>query len=101
MMSLPVWLPGPMFLPGRFCPGGICPGGLYRGGLPSGIRKAGGTHLTGMLPSLMIINLFQVMKQPVLKTGLSNGTSNSTGTLNTVSDIVIFWFSMLSNEESN
>ena len=27
------------------------------------------------------------MKQPVLATGLSNGTSNSTGTLNTVSDI--------------
>ena len=41
MMSLPVWLPGPMFLPGVFVPGlmfflgvsdqrGLCPGGLYR-----------------------------------------------------------------------
>ena len=38
MMSLPVWLPGPMFLlgvslsvlmflPGDLCPGGLCPGG--------------------------------------------------------------------------
>ena len=37
MMSLPVWLPGPMFLlgvsvsavmflPGDLCPGGLCPG---------------------------------------------------------------------------
>ena len=80
-----------MFLPGSFCPGGgyLSRGSLSGGGgsLPSGIRKAGGTHPTGMLPSLKKINLFQVMKQPVLATGLSNGTSNSTSTLNTVSDI--------------
>ena len=49
MMSLPVWLIGPMFLPGvsvsgpMFVPGGggLCPSGLCQ-------RKAGGTHPTGM-----------------------------------------------------
>ena len=33
MMSLPVWLPGPMFLPSRFCPGG---GGVFVQGVSVG-----------------------------------------------------------------
>ena len=41
MMSLTVWLPGPMFLPGAgFCPGGLCPGDgvSVQGGLcPEGV----------------------------------------------------------------
>ena len=49
MMSLPVWLTGPMFLPGvsvsgpMFVPGGggLCPRGLCQ-------RRAGGKHPTGM-----------------------------------------------------
>ena len=49
MMPLPVWLTGPMFLPGvsvsgpMFVPGGggLCPRGLCQ-------RRAGGTHPTGM-----------------------------------------------------
>ena len=65
MMSLPVWLHGPMFLPGVFVPGlmfflgvsvlgvsdqrGLCPGGLYRETPHPPIRKAGGRHPTGML----------------------------------------------------
>ena len=100
MVSLPVWLSGPMFLlgaslslvpcsffcpgkslyggslcrglcpgevsiQGRLCPGGDCPGSLCLGvsvqgkgvsvqggvsiGTPPRIRKAGGTHPTGML----------------------------------------------------
>ena len=65
MMSLPVWLPGPMFLLGGvsvqrglclgcvsvhrgLCLGGVlCPGDLCLG--VSEIRKVGGTHPTGML----------------------------------------------------
>ena len=45
MMSLLVWLPCPMFLLGGGLSGGegLCPGGL----LPR-IRKADGTHPTGM-----------------------------------------------------
>ena len=42
MMSFPVWLTCPMFLPGglclwRLCPGGLCPGGLCPGGLCPGV----------------------------------------------------------------
>ena len=70
MMSLPVWLPGPMlllgvsvpgvmFLLGGLCSGGpspegglsegdLCPGGGVSVGRP-GIRKAGSMHPTGML----------------------------------------------------
>ena len=54
MMSLPVWLPDPMFLlwggvfvRGSLSGGGLCPGGSV--GRAPGIRKAGGTHPTGML----------------------------------------------------
>ena len=58
MMSLPVWLPGPMFHLGGLClvpcafQGGLCLGGLCpclgdRDPLPTRWR-AGGTHLTGM-----------------------------------------------------
>ena len=45
MMSLPVWLTGPMFLPGGYLSlapcsfqvgGGLCPGGLHPGGSLSG-----------------------------------------------------------------
>ena len=39
MMSLPVWLPGAMFLPGGgggLCPEGFCPGGLCLRGLHPG-----------------------------------------------------------------
>ena len=53
MMSLPVWLPSPVFLPGDLCPGGLCPGGGGGGGRKTshthGIRKAGGTHPTEIL----------------------------------------------------
>ena len=68
MMSLPVWLPGPMFLLAGLCSwsyvpsgrvlyiGGLCPGGLLgisiQGvsvGRPPRIRNARGTHPTGML----------------------------------------------------
>ena len=69
MMSLPVWLPGPiyllgvsvpgpMFFLGGLCLGSLCPGGLSPGvslsggvsvgRLPSGIRKVGGMHPTRM-----------------------------------------------------
>ena len=51
MMSLPVWLPGPMFLLGPLSRGslsrGLCQGGLVNGGLcpgglcPGGICKRG------------------------------------------------------------
>ena len=43
MMSLPVWLPGSMFLRG----GGLCPGRVSAG-TPHRIRIAGGTHPSGM-----------------------------------------------------
>ena len=68
MMSLPVWLPGPMlllrrfsvpgpmFLPGWrvFVQGSLCPGGSLSRGVSVGrslppIRKMGGMHPTGML----------------------------------------------------
>ena len=65
MMSLPVWLPGPVFLlGGGLCPEGsmsrvcLCPQGSLFGGVlcpgdlclgVSEIRKVGGTHPTGML----------------------------------------------------
>ena len=68
MMTLPVWLPGSMFLQGglsvpgpmfhpwvsvwgSFCPGGRCvsvQGSLCKETSPR-IREAGGTHPTGML----------------------------------------------------
>ena len=61
MMSLPVWLPGPMFLPGRACPGGgsmllftvpdwvSVHGGLCLGGLCQG------DHLYGEEPAVSIL----------------------------------------------
>ena len=54
MMSLPVWLPGPMFLRGSVSGRGSLSGGgsLSRVGLnreTPRIRKVGGTHPTGML----------------------------------------------------
>ena len=84
MISLSVWLPGPMFLPGVsvqeglcprrslsrsvsiqkcLCPGGLCPGGLCPWGSLSmevsagrpPIRKAGGTHPIGMLSCFYFI----------------------------------------------
>ena len=66
MMSLPVWLPGPMFLPGGLCLGGriICIGegslprrDLFQGDPPYGAR-AGGTHPTGMLSCLVVVFCF-------------------------------------------
>ena len=42
MMSLSVWLPGPMFLLGGLCPGGLCRE------TPPRFRKAGSIHPTGM-----------------------------------------------------
>ena len=59
MMSLPIWLPGPTFLPGGLClwfhvpsgdlyPGSHCPGGSLSGGLcPKGLCPGG--SLTGAL----------------------------------------------------
>ena len=42
MMSLPVWLPGPMFLLGRSLSGGLCPvGSLFRGSLSRGSLSGG------------------------------------------------------------
>ena len=70
MMSLPVWLPGPMFLPGVLCPvgslsrgslsearclsrggpGGLCPGGsLFRGSLCRGVSAQGWSLYKGYL----------------------------------------------------
>ena len=63
MMSLPVWLPGPMFLRGVSVPGpmsleeGVCPGSLK--GNP-GIRKAGGTHSTGMLSCQLLFSVYKL-----------------------------------------
>ena len=66
MMSLTVWLPGPMFLLGGLYPwshvpgGGLCPGGVSVQIQPPWIRKAGGTHPTGMLSS----HLFSLERDP-------------------------------------
>ena len=59
MMSLPVWLPDPMFLLGvsvpgpMVLPGGLCPGSLYLYGdplpLPRPPNQKSGMHPTGML----------------------------------------------------
>ena len=46
MMSLPTWLPGPMFLPGGLCPWSMfLLGGSVLEGVSLPIRKAGISHL--------------------------------------------------------
>ena len=60
MMSLPVWLPGPMFLPGVsvtgpiFLPGGLCLGeGISVQGVSvQGGLCPGGSYVWGFLPEV-------------------------------------------------
>ena len=49
MLSLPVWLPDPIFLLGGSRSLVPCPGGLCSGSLCQGDRVTDGTHPTGML----------------------------------------------------
>ena len=60
MMSLSVWLPGPMFLPGQYlslvhvpseglCPGGLCPGGFCPGDFCPGVLCPEGLCPEGLL----------------------------------------------------
>ena len=69
MMSLPVWLPGPMFLLECLCPSthvpssGLCPEevsvwGVSAGRPPAGIRKASSTHPNGMHSCIVCVDIF-------------------------------------------
>ena len=96
MMSLPVWLPGPIFLPGSLCPeeslswgvsvlgglcpggslswvvsvlGGLCPGSLSRGALSRQVSVQGGSCPGGLCLGIPVRETPQTETHHTVKSG--------------------------------